>query len=142
MLRDKHDVRHAINELYELLPPKLANTAQARRLYEFGCVTEMDIVQLIYRPLAPQGAQKDYEFSRATMDARWQQGLSDARTTLLASPWLGPMPQEQGVRVFDVVHDILVGKRKPLAGAKPIGVTPPARGRPLAPPGTARPRRR
>ena len=142
MLSEKHDVRHAINELYELLPPKLANSEQARRLYEFGCVTEMDIVQLIYRPLAPQGAQKDYEFSRATMDARWQQGLSDARTTLLASPWLAPMPQELGVRVFDVVHDILVGDRALPAGAKPIGVTPPARGRPSAPPGTARPRRR
>jgi NTE family protein len=122
MLREKHDVRHAINELYELLPPKLANTEQARRLYEYGCVTEMDIVQLIYRPLAPQGAQKDYEFSRATMDARWQQGLADARTTLLASPWLAPMPKDLGVRVFDVMHDILVGNRKVPAGAEPIGV--------------------
>jgi NTE family protein len=122
MLREKHDVRHAINELYELLPPKLANTEQARRLYEYGCVTEMDIVQLIYRPLAPQGAQKDYEFSRATMDARWQQGLADARTTLLASPWLAPMPKDLGVRVFDVMHDILVGNRKAPAGAEPIGV--------------------
>jgi hypothetical protein len=26
----------------------------------------MDIVQLIYRPHAPQGACKDYEFSRVT----------------------------------------------------------------------------
>jgi NTE family protein len=121
MLSEKHDVRHAINELYELLPPKLATSKEARRLYEHGCVTEMDIVQLIYRPLAPQGSQKDYEFSRATMEARWQQGLSDARTTLLASPWLAPMPKELGVRVFDVVHDILVGDRKRPEGAKRIG---------------------
>ena len=48
--RDKHEVRHAINELHKLLPPDLANTEQAKRLYEHGCVTEMDIVQLIYRP--------------------------------------------------------------------------------------------
>src|SRR5271169_5696968 len=77
-IRDKHDVRHAINELHKLLPPDLANTEQARRLYEHGCVTEMDIVQLIYRPHEPQGAFKDYEFSRSTMEARWQQGVSDA----------------------------------------------------------------
>jgi NTE family protein len=120
-LREKHDVRHAINELHELLPPELANTEEAKRLYEYGCVTEMDIVQLIYRPLAPQGAQKDYEFSRATMDARWHQGLSDARTALLASPWLAPTPKELGVRVFDVMHDILVGDREPPAGATPTG---------------------
>ena len=101
--RYRHDVRHAINELHKLLPPDLANTEQAKRLYEHGCVTEMDIVQLVYRPSEPQGASKDHEFSRASMEKRWQQGLTDARATLHASPWLAPMPKELGVRVFDAV---------------------------------------
>ena len=100
--RDRHDVRHAINELHKLLPPDLLVTEQAKRIYELGCVTEMDIVQLVYRPTEPQGASKDYEFSRASMVKRWQQGISDARTVLHASPWLAPMPKELGVRVFDV----------------------------------------
>jgi NTE family protein len=112
MLREKHDVRHAINELHKLLPPDIANTEQAKRLYEYGCVTEMDIVQLIYRPNEPQGALKDFQFGRSTMEARWQQGLSDAQTTLHASPWLAPMPRELGVRVFDVIHEILVRHRE------------------------------
>jgi NTE family protein len=112
-LREKHDVRHAINELHKLLPPDLANTEQAKRLYAHGCVTQMDIVQLIYRPIEPQGALKDFEFSRSTMEARWQQGLFDARSTLHSSPWLAPMPRELGVRIFDVIHDILVGDRRP-----------------------------
>jgi NTE family protein len=106
-LRDRHDVRHAINELHKLLPAELANTEQAKQLYAHGCVTQMDIVQLIYRPNEPQGSYKDFEFSRSTMQARWQQGLSDARNTLHASPWLAPMPSDLGVRVFDVIHDIL-----------------------------------
>jgi NTE family protein len=101
--RDRHDVRHAINELHKLLPPDLANTEQAKRLYEHGCVTEMDIVQLVYRPIEPQGASKDYEFSRSSMEVRWQQGISDARAALHASPWLAPTPKELGVRVFDVM---------------------------------------
>jgi NTE family protein len=101
--RDRHDVRHAINELHKLLPPDLANTEQAKRLYEYGCVTEMDIVQLVYRPTEPQGASKDYEFSRSSMEMRWQQGICDARTALHASPWLAPAPKELGVRVFDVM---------------------------------------
>jgi NTE family protein len=96
-----------------LLPPELANTEQAKRLYEHGCVTVMDIVQLIYRPIEPQGALKDFEFSRSTMEARWLQGLADARSTLNASPWLAPMPREVGVRVFDVIHDILARDRQP-----------------------------
>jgi len=114
--RQKHEVRHAINELIDILPPEVRNTEQARRLYEFGCVTEMDIVQLIYRPHEPQGACKDYEFSRATMNKRWEQGLADARTTLAAAPWLASTPEEVGVRVFDVMHDILVGHHTPDAG--------------------------
>jgi NTE family protein len=114
--RHKHEVRHAINELIDILPPELRNTEQAKRLYEFGCVTEMDIVQLIYRPHEPQGACKDYEFSRVTMNTRWAQGLADACTTLLAAPWLAPIPRDVGVRIFDVLHDMLVGMPTPTAG--------------------------
>ena len=65
--------------------------------------------------MEPQGALKDFEFSRATMEARWQQGFSDAQTTLNASPWLAAMPKELGVRVFDVIHEILVGHREQAA---------------------------
>ena len=104
-LRDRHNVRHAINELYKLLPPELASTEQAKLLYEYGCVTEMDIVRLIYRPVQPQGASKTYDFSRSSMEKRWQQGTFDARTVLHTSPWLAPAPKELGVRVFDVLRD-------------------------------------
>jgi NTE family protein len=103
--RDKHNVRHAINELHKLLPPELANTEQAKRLYEYGCVTEMDIVRLVYRPVEPQGASKTYDFSRSSMEKRWQQGTSDAHTLLHVSPWLAPAPKELGVRVFDVMGE-------------------------------------
>ncbi len=123
--RRKHEVRHAINELMEILPPNIRNSEQANRLYEFGCVTEMDIVQLIYRPHEPQGGCKDYEFSRVTMNSRWEQGLSDARTTLLAAPWLAPIPKDVGVRVFDVMHDIFVGKRGATPQATPPMEEPP-----------------
>src|SRR5215472_7637208 len=112
-LRERHNVRHVINELHRLLPPEIADTPQAKRLYEHGCVTEMDIATLIYRPGAPQGASKDFEFSRATMEARWREGFNDARATLAASPWLAPVEYDVGVRVFDVVHDELMRRHKP-----------------------------
>ncbi|MGE3987797.1 DUF3734 domain-containing protein [Pseudorhodoplanes sp.] len=120
--QQKHDVRHAINELYKLLPDEIAGTEQAKRLFAFGCVTEMDIVQLIYRPLDAQGQSKDYEFSRSTMKARWKQGFLDAATTLRAAPWLAQKRREVGVRVFDVLHDILVAG----AGKAPNGTRPSA----------------
>jgi len=102
-LRLQHDLRHNINALWDRLPPDLRTTPEAQFLYNFGCVTTMDIVQLIDRPSSDQGHDKDYEFSRATMAARWDRGRADAETTLAASPWLAPMPQDMGARSFDVL---------------------------------------
>ncbi len=106
----KHDVRYNINAFLETLPDDLKKSPQAQWLYEFGCVTTMDVAHLIYRPSTPQGSSKDYEFGRATMEARWAQGYSDARETLLAAPWLSPMPDGVGMRVFDVMRDRMAGK--------------------------------
>jgi NTE family protein len=117
-LRTMHDVRHNINNLWDRLPEGLRETPEARFLYKFGCVTTMDIVELIYRPTQPQGFSKDYEFSRSTMEERWAQGLSDARTTLLASPWLATMPREVGARTFDVPLEILRKAARDRAGTK------------------------
>jgi hypothetical protein len=64
----------------------------------------MDIVELIYRPPAIQGPSKDYEFLRAAMRRRWNQGLSDASAALARAPWLEPAPAEVAVRTFDVAR--------------------------------------
>ncbi len=119
---EKHEVRHAINELIALLPPELAKTPEARRLYKMGCVTQMDIVQLIYRPDAPQGSQKDYEFSRATMEQRWAEGLADAQQTLAVAPWHAARGHEVGVRVFDVWHAQMKADRAASAAAAQANV--------------------
>lgn len=111
-----HDMRHAIVELEKVLPPDILKSEQARALHALGCVTEMDIVQLIYRPFEPQGAAKGYEFSRATMAARWAQGLEDATVTLEAAPWLQDKTDDVGVRVFDVLHDRLMGRDQQPSG--------------------------
>ena len=106
----RHEVRHAINEMHKILPNEIGSTDQAKRLYAFGCVTETNIIQLLYRPSEAQGLSKDYEFSRTTMNARWKQGFLDTVPTLRAAPWLAQKPREVGVRVFDVMHDILVAR--------------------------------
>ncbi len=107
-----HDVRHDINTLWDALPPELRALPAAQRLYAFGCVTTMDIVQLIYLPDGGQGHTKDYEFSRATMQARWADGLADARATLAASPWLAPMAPDIGARTFDVLRELRAQRRQ------------------------------
>lgn len=102
MYRVIHDVRHNINALIEKLPPGIRNTPEAQFLYEFGCVTRMDLVRICDRPPQPQGQSKDYAFGRAQVEERWLRGTADAMATLAASPWLEPMPKHVGARVFDL----------------------------------------
>lgn len=110
---EKHQMRHAINDLLERLPEEYRDLPEARRLQRLACVSEIDIVQLIYRPFRPQGSTKDYEFSRETMEERWRQGVEDASLTVAAAPWTAPRPPETGVRIFDVLHDLLKAGRHP-----------------------------
>jgi len=117
-VREMHDVRHNINTLWDNLPEALRDTAEGRFLYNFGCVTTMDIAQIIYRPTDSQGQTKDYEFSRTTMMERWAQGRADAVATLEASPWLEPMPAELGARTFDVLGTPKVPATEPAQAAR------------------------
>lgn len=120
-LRRQHDLRHSINKLWEKLPEDLRRGAETALLDEFRCVTTMDIVELIYRPEHALGQSKDYEFDRLTMQARWAQGLSDAGETLMAAPWLEPMPPEVGARTFDVRAKGPMGDSSKNSSSKPGG---------------------
>ncbi len=101
-VRETWDLRHMANSIYDMLPDDCRTTPEAQQLYRFGCITEMDIAHLIYRPSQPQGGAKDYEFSGRTMRERWEAGRADAEATLRAAPWLAPMPPGHGARAFDV----------------------------------------
>ena len=121
--REMHDIRHNLEILLEQLPENLKQQPAARFLSAIACVTTMDIAQLIYRTSEPQGACKDYEFSRSTMLARWAEGRADAETTLSAAPWLQPAPPEMGARTFDVL-------RGPRAAAPALAAAEPGAERP------------
>jgi NTE family protein len=105
MMLMAHNLRYNINGLWDMLPEELRSTPEARFLYEYSCVTTMDVATLIYRPAKRQGNAKDIRFSRSTMLERWEQGRQDAQTTLEASPWLAPMAEDEGARTFDVPLD-------------------------------------
>jgi NTE family protein len=102
--RYAHTVRRNISTLLAKLPEELKDEPEVAFLRRVACQTAMDIVELIYRPQTAQGQSKDFEFSRATMERRWEQGLNDARVTLASAPWLVPAPPDVAVRTFDVTR--------------------------------------
>jgi len=99
--RYAHNLRRNISLLLAKLPAAARSEPEVEFLKRAACQTTMDIVELIYRPKTVQGPSKDYEFSRATMERCWKQGLDDARATLAGAPWLEPAPAEIAVRTFE-----------------------------------------
>jgi len=102
--RQAHAMHQHIAGLLERLPAALQDDPAVRFLRRQACAAEMDVVNLIYRPVVPQGANKDFEFSRATMQGRWEQGREDARISVAAAPWQAPWDGSEGIRSFDVLR--------------------------------------
>jgi len=103
--RYAHTLRRNIAKLLAKLPDSIKNEPEVEFLTGAACQTTMDIVELIYRPPAIQGPSKDYEFLRAAMLRRWNQGLSDASAALASAPWLEPASPDVAVRTFDVARN-------------------------------------
>ena len=98
----QQNMRRQVREFLRRLPPDLLDDPVTAKLQDFACGAAIDVVQLIYRPLVPQGSQKDYQFDRATMELRWDMGLEDARHSLRLAPWEQPAPPDLGFRSFDL----------------------------------------
>jgi len=99
----RQQLRGSVFAFLDRLPAELREDPIAQELRDFACPKLVDIVHLIYRPPVPQGSAKDYEFSRGTMERRWNQGFGNARATLGAAPWEAETTADQPVRVFDVL---------------------------------------
>ena len=101
---ERQAMRRHVRHFLDRLPKDLADDLVAQQLHDFACSAEIDVVQLIYRPVVPQGSQKDYQFDRGTMNRRWMDGHHDATVTLAAAPWEVPAPRDVGFRAFDVTN--------------------------------------
>jgi len=63
-----------------------------------------NIIQMIYRARVYEGASKDYEFSRRTMEEHWKSGYSDMTRTLSYPEVLQRPTNPDGCFTFDLKH--------------------------------------
>jgi NTE family protein len=99
-----HDLRVAIGSLLDMLPEAARDNAEYQRMRALSCVSNIDVVELIYRPREPQGQSKDYAFGRETMHERWEAGRADATEVLRLAPWQAPFPPGLGLRRSDPLN--------------------------------------
>ncbi|KRE05948.1 hypothetical protein ASE63_06460 [Bosea sp. Root381] len=111
--RKSQSLRRALGHLIKHVPKSALVAADPDIL---GLIAEADekiynIVHLIYRSKSYEGASKDYEFSRATMEEHWASGYADASLTLSHPEVLQPADAPDGVATFDLAE--LVQRSRP-----------------------------
>lgn len=98
-------LRRAAAKLLAEIPPDLRQTEEAAILAAEADKKVYNIVHLIYRAKSYEGASKDYEFSRRTMEEHWKAGYNDAVRTLRHPEVLARPEGPDGVFTFDLGRD-------------------------------------
>lgn len=100
--RDMQNMRRAINILSSRLTKEDQQDPDIQRLTKLGCRSTINIVRLIMKALPMDDHNKDVDFARSSLDARWQAGLHDAQRALRRKSWLAPPPPHIGM----VIHEL------------------------------------
>jgi NTE family protein len=103
--KEMQRMRNALAGLMERLPPALVEAAECAVLRPYAERTVWNLVHLIYHAKNYEGDNKDYEFSRQSMEEHWRAGYHDTRRTLRHPEVLERPKSVDGVFIFDVAED-------------------------------------
>jgi NTE family protein len=95
--------REALRRLLAKLPARLAADDDAKLLAQRTQRRKVSIVHLINRRTAFSTVAKDYDFSRATVQALWEAGREDLRQTLAHPHWRRASVARNGLRTYDLL---------------------------------------
>lgn len=97
-----HALQHKLRELYARLQPDQRSADDERELAALGCDSTMHIVRIPYAGHDWHMAAKDVNFSRGSIEWRWNQGYRDALRALKHAGWLTEVSEDTAV----VVHEL------------------------------------
>ncbi|MDB5839033.1 MAG: patatin-like phospholipase family protein [Herminiimonas sp.] len=100
-----HGLRCSLRALHEKIPYEKKTAQEHKEALELGCDTTMHIVRLAYAGRDWQMAWKDINFSKGSIEWRWEQGYNDAMRARKHEDWLSFGPVKTGVVVHEIVPD-------------------------------------
>ncbi len=104
--RKMQALRRATAKLISQLPDELQQTPECKLLAGEADNKVYNIIHMIYRARVYEGASKDYEFSRRTMEEHWKSGYSDMQRTLAYPEVLERPRGMDGVFTFDLKRKV------------------------------------
>lgn len=106
-------LRRLIRTLRAKVPDNLLEEDELRELEKVGTDTTMHIVRLAYAGRDWQMASKDINFSKGSIQWRWEQGYQDAMRAIDHGAWRAEAPEGAGVLVHEIGPD---GREERLSG--------------------------
>jgi NTE family protein len=100
--RQMQALRRATAKILGDMPPEQRQTPEAELLAQEADTKVYNIIHTIYRARKYEGASKDYEFSRRTMEEHWASGYEDMTRTLEHPEVLERPTSPDGVFTFDL----------------------------------------
>ena len=100
-----HRLQDMVRALYEGLPAKLQGSAGRKMLQEVGCDTTIHVVRIPYSGQDWHMAAKDINFSRGSIQWRWEQGYKDATRAIRQAAWKDAVQDGRGVVVHELAPD-------------------------------------
>jgi NTE family protein len=97
-----HELQHKLRELYRRLPAPLRTAQDRDELSSLGVDSTLHIVRLPYAGRDWHMAAKDVNFSKGSIEWRWDQGYADAMRAIGAAGWLQEVAEDTSV----VVHEL------------------------------------
>jgi NTE family protein len=85
--RQVHKLRHVVSELVKFIPEEERNHPVVKDLVEYGCRTQMHVVQLLAPRLDHENHTKDIDFSPSGIRLRWEAGYADTVRALQRRAW-------------------------------------------------------
>ena len=101
--KDDEALREAMRRVIEMLPARLREDPSARLLARRAQGRKISIVHLINRRSDFATVAKDFDFSRATIEALWDAGRADLRLTLAHPHWQHAAIARDGLRTYDLL---------------------------------------
>jgi NTE family protein len=99
--RRAYALRCRVRELYDRLPPQLRTPSDEQDLLDLGCGNVLHVVRLRYAGRDWHMASKDINFSRGSIEWRWDQGYADTQRALRHAGWQRGVAPDVAV----VVHE-------------------------------------
>lgn len=97
-----HRLRRLVRLLRAKVPDDQLSAEERKELDKVGMDTTMHIVRLAYAGRDWQMASKDVNFSKGSIEWRWEQGYNDACRAIEAAAWRTVAPEGAGVLVHEI----------------------------------------